>query len=175
MAGNAFVFELNAKGNADALLLRASEAAGLLAGNAEQAAASVSGLSEELGEVHDTSLNGASGAADALGGKITQIHDSVTLLMNALLATDRAGNRALGRESQENADRMSGYFERLSRLGKDTSQHFGDIVPPLRNVGVLSSELFSALGRGGLAGLVVAGGGMAVKAVVSNLYDASKA
>ncbi len=25
MAGNAFVFELNAKGNADALLLRASE------------------------------------------------------------------------------------------------------------------------------------------------------
>ncbi|EGE0413040.1 TPA: lytic transglycosylase domain-containing protein [Escherichia coli] len=175
MAGNAFVFELNAKGNADALLLRASEAAGLLAGNAEQAAASVSGLSEELGEVHDTSLNGASGAADALGGKITQIHDSVTLLMNALLATDRAGNRALGRESQENADRMSGYFERLSRLGKDTSQHFGDIVPPLRNVGALSSELFSALGRGGLAGLVVAGGGMAVKAVVSNLYDASKA
>lgn len=175
MAGNAFVFELNAKGNADALLLRASEAAGLLAGNAEQAAASVSGLSEELGEVNDTSLNGASGAADALGGKITQIHDSVTLLMNALLATDRAGNRALGRESQENADRMSGYFERLSRLGKDTSQHFGDIVPPLRNVGALSSELFSALGRGGLAGLVVAGGGMAVKAVVSNLYDASKA
>ncbi len=175
MAGNAFVFELNAKGNADALLLRASEAAGLLAGNAEQAAASVSGLSEELGEVNDTSMNGASGAADALGGKITQIHDSVTLLMNALLATDRAGNRALGRESQENADRMSGYFERLSRLGKDTSQHFGDIVPPLRNVGALSSELFSALGRGGLAGLVVAGGGMAVKAVVSNLYDASKA
>lgn len=175
MAGNAFVFELNAKGNADALLLRASEAAGLLAGNAEQAAASVSGLSEELGEVNDTSLNGASGAADALGGKITQIHDSVTLLMNALLATDRAGNRALGRESQENADRMSGYFERLSRLGRDTSQHFGDIVPPLRNVGALSSELFSALGRGGLAGLVVAGGGMAVKAVVSNLYDASKA
>ncbi|EPM5737091.1 lytic transglycosylase domain-containing protein [Escherichia coli] len=175
MAGNAFVFELNAKGNADALLLRASEAAGLLAGNAEQAAASVSGLSEELGEVNDTSLNGASGAADALGGKITQIHDSVTLLMNALLATDRAGNRALGRESQENADRMSGYFERLSRLGKDTSQHFGDIVPPLRNVGALSSELFSALGRGGLAGLAVTGGGMAVKAVVSNLYDASKA
>ncbi|EIO2239021.1 transglycosylase SLT domain-containing protein [Escherichia coli] len=175
MAGNAFVFELNAKGNADALLLRASEAAGLLAGNAEQAAASVSGLSEELGEVNDTSLNGASGAADALGGKITQIHDSVTLLMNALLATDRAGNRALGRESQENADRMSGYFERLSRLGKDTSQHFGDIVPPLRNVGALSSELFSALGRRGLAGLAVAGGGMAVKAVVSNLYDASKA
>ncbi|MBC8924285.1 lytic transglycosylase domain-containing protein, partial [Escherichia coli] len=74
--------------------------------------------------------SGASGAADALGGKITQIHDSVTLLMNALLATDSAGKRALGKESQENADRMSGYFERLSRLGKDTSQHFGDIVPP---------------------------------------------
>ncbi|WP_208463799.1 lytic transglycosylase domain-containing protein [Escherichia coli] len=175
MAGNAFVFELNAKGNADALLLRASEAAGSLAGRAAQAAASVSGLSEGLGAVNDMSLKGASGAADALGGKITQIHDSVTLLMNALLATDRAGNRALGRESQENADRMSGYFERLSRLGKDTSQHFGDIVPPLRNVGALSSELFSALGRGGLAGLAVAGGGMAVKAVVSNLYDASKA
>ncbi|WP_413180078.1 hypothetical protein [Escherichia coli] len=51
----------------------------------------MSGLSEELGEVNDTSLNGASGAADALGGKITQIHDSVTLLMNALLATDRGG------------------------------------------------------------------------------------
>ncbi|HEI3267963.1 TPA: lytic transglycosylase domain-containing protein [Escherichia coli] len=175
MAGNAFVFELNARDNASALLQRASEAAGLLAGNAEQAAASVSGLSEELGAVNDTSLNGASGAADALGGKITQIHDSVTLLMNALLATDSAGNRALGKESQENADRMSGYFERLSRLGKDTSQHFGDIVPPLRNVGALSSELFSALGRGGLAGIAGAAGGMAVKAVVSNLYDASKA
>ena len=175
MAGNAFVFELNAKGNADALLLRASEAAGSLAGRAGQAAACVSELCDGLDAVNEMPLKGASGAADALGGKITQIHDSVTLLMNALLATDRAGNRALGRESQENADRMSGYFERLSRLGKDTSQHFGDIVPPLRNVGALSSELFSALGRGGLAGLAVAGGGMAVKAVVSNLYDASKA
>lgn len=175
MAGNAFVFELNANGNADALLQRASEAAGSLAGRAEQAAACVSELCDGLDAVNETPLNGASGAADALGGKITQIHDSVTLLMNALLATDRAGNRALGRESQENADRMSGYFERLSRLGKDTSQHFGDIVPPLRNVGALSSELFSALGRGGLAGLAVTGGGMAVKAVVSNLYDASKA
>ena len=175
MAGNAFNFELNARDNASALLQRASEAAGSLAGNAEQAAACVSSLCDGLDAVNETPLSGASGAADALGGKITQIHDSVTLLMNALLATDRAGNRALGKESQENADRMSGYFERLSRLGKDTSQHFGDIVPPLRNVGALSSELFSALGRGGLAGLAVAGGGMAVKAVVSNLYDASKA
>ncbi|WP_256119878.1 lytic transglycosylase domain-containing protein [Escherichia coli] len=175
MAGNAFDFEMNAKDNASALLQRASEAAGLLAGNAEQAAACVSSLCDGLDAVNETPLSGASGAADALGGKITQIHDSVTLLMNALLATDRAGNRALGKESQENADRMSGYFERLSRLGKDTSQHFGDIVPPLRNVGALSSELFSALGRGGLAGVAVAGGGMAVKAVVSHLYDASKA
>ena len=175
MAGNAFVFELNAKGNADALLQRASEAAGSLADRAEQAAACVSELCDGLDAVNETPLNGASGAADALDGKITQIHDSVTLLMNALLATDRAGNRALGKESQENADRMSGYFERLSRLGKDTSQHFGDIVPPLRNVGALSSALFSALGRGGIAGLTLTAGGMAVKAVVSNLYDASKA
>ncbi|WP_244582557.1 lytic transglycosylase domain-containing protein [Escherichia coli] len=175
MAGSAFNFELNAKDNASALLQRASEAAGSLAGRAGQAAACLSSLCDGLDAVNETSLNGASGAADALGGKITQIHDSVTLLMNALLATDSAGKRALGKESQENADRMSGYFERLSRLGKDTSQHFGDIVPPLRNVGVLSSELFSALGRGGLVGLTAAVGGKAVKAVVSNLYDASKA
>ncbi|ENO4039213.1 lytic transglycosylase domain-containing protein [Escherichia coli] len=175
MAGNAFVFELNARDNASSLLQRASEAAGLLAGNAEQAAASVSGLSEELGAVNEKSLNGASGAADALTGRITQIHDAVTLLMNALLATDSAGKKALGKESQENADRMSAYFERLSRLGKDTSQHIGDIVPPLRNLGALSSGLFSALGRGGLAGLAGTAAGMAVKTVVSNLYDASKA
>ncbi|EES3796830.1 TPA: lytic transglycosylase domain-containing protein [Escherichia coli] len=175
MAGNAFNFELNARDNASALLQRASEAAGSLADNAEQAAACVSSLCDGLDAVNETPLSGASGAADALGGKITQIHDSVTLLMNALLATDSAGKRALGKESQENADRMSGYFERLSRLGKDTSQHFGDIVPPLRNVGALSSELFSALGRGGLVGLTAAVGGKAVKAVVSHLYDASKA
>ncbi|HAY0228602.1 TPA: lytic transglycosylase domain-containing protein [Escherichia coli] len=175
MAGNAFVFELNAQDNASAHLLKATEAAGSLAGRAEQAAACLSSLSDGLDAVNETSLNGVSGAADALGGKITQIHDAVSLLMSALLTTDSAGKKALGKESQENADRMSGYFERLSRLGKDTSQHFGDIVPPLRNIGALSSGLFSALGRGGLVGLAGAAGSLAVKAVVSNLYDASKA
>ncbi|HEM0054033.1 TPA: lytic transglycosylase domain-containing protein, partial [Escherichia coli] len=99
MAGNAFVFELNAQDNASAHLLKASEAAGSLAGNAEQAAASVSGLSEGLGAVNKTSLNGVSGAADALTGRITQIHDAVSLLMSALLTTDSAGKKALGKES----------------------------------------------------------------------------
>ncbi|EJA1203662.1 hypothetical protein [Escherichia coli] len=56
MAGNAFVFELNAKGNADALLLRASEAAGSLAGRAGQAAACVSELCDGLDAVNEMPL-----------------------------------------------------------------------------------------------------------------------
>lgn len=118
-------------------------------------------------------LNAAADAAQALTENADQARASLTQVIQALLEVEVAGKKATGGESQKDADVMTGYFNRLSRLGKDTAQHFGDIVPPLRNVGALTQGLTGTLGRFGVAGGALAVGGMAVGEVASRLKEAS--
>lgn len=118
-------------------------------------------------------INAAADAAQALTENAEHARDSLTQVIRALLEVEIAGKKATGGESQRDADAMTGYFNRLSRLGKDTAQHFGDIVPPLRNVGALTQGLTGTLGRFGAVGGALAVGGMAVGAVTSRLKEAS--
>ncbi|HBC1012514.1 TPA: lytic transglycosylase domain-containing protein [Escherichia coli] len=120
-------------------------------------------------------LGKAASAAESLAEKVDDARKKMAEASDAIRGLNGGLSEATGAESQKNADTLTACFERLSVLGKDTARHFGDILPPLRNIGALSSGLTGVLGKYGLAGLAGAAGGMAVKAVVSNLYDASKA
>ncbi|PSY65662.1 transglycosylase SLT domain-containing protein [Escherichia sp. 20412-1] len=118
-------------------------------------------------------LNSATRAAESLSEQVDEARKKLSEATEAIRGLSGGLTEATGSESQKNADTMTAYFERLSRLGKDTAQHFGDIVPPLRNVGALSSGLMGSLGRFGLSGAAVLAGGMAVKSLYGNLKQAS--
>ncbi|UMR99563.1 lytic transglycosylase domain-containing protein [Escherichia coli] len=118
-------------------------------------------------------LERAASAAESLAEKVDDARKKMAEASDAMRGLNGGLSEATGAESQRNADTMTAYFERLSTLGNDTARHFGDIIPPLRNIGALSSELTGVLGRFGLAGVTVAAGGLAVGSVAGQLKSAS--
>lgn len=120
-------------------------------------------------------LSRAALAAESLNGQVGEARKKLQEATEAIRGLSGGLTEVTGPESQKNTDAMTAYFSRLSRLGKDTAQHFGDIVPPLRNVGALSSGLTGALGRFGLPGALIVAGGMAVKSLAGDLKQASDA
>ena len=115
-------------------------------------------------------------ADDRVSEAITRIDEAVRKLDPQLQKT-RTGLQLGGQESTDGLDTLVSRLDVMSRAARDNVQHIGDMVPPLKMVGELTTtyaDIASRMGFAGVAAYALAKGagaaGEQLKAAADNAY-----
>ncbi|EHD21325.1 MULTISPECIES: transglycosylase SLT domain-containing protein [Brenneria] len=112
-------------------------------------------------------------ADDKASAAIIRIEDAIRKL-NPQLDKTREGLKLGGNDSTDSVSKINKVIDGLGRSAKDSVQHIGDIVPPLKMVGELAGKYSGMALKFGAVGAAAYGIGKAVTAAAAGLRHAAE-